>query len=233
MNYMWRIRFLWKRIRQQVQYLFSPAYYEIPIGDIVVKLGCDSPYHAAVAREMSRSPKLGLAREGFIKYPAKLVYDIGGYNGICGISYALAHPESKVVIFEPSVQNYWQIDKNIFLNKVANCEVRVAAIGEKDGVEKFSQGPTGGEGISENGEYVDMLALSSLPHADLIKLDSVGAEVGILRGLNYKPIIRLGVDMSQLKRYGDTEKSLWEEVERHGYKKWFLYKSALEYYVLF
>lgn len=229
----WQIRFVWKRFKQKVHFLFAPAYYEVEVGGIIVKLGCDTPYHAAVAKEMSQNSKLGLARDGFIKYPAKLVFDIGGYNGICGIAYALAHPESMVVIFEPSYENFEQIVRNAQLNGTSNCSVRNAAIGEKDGYMRFSQGPTGGEGLNEKGEEVPVYALSSFPQADLIKLDSVGSEVSILRGLNYKPIIRLGVDMSQLKRYGDSEKSLWEEVERHGYQKWFLYKSALEYYVLF
>lgn len=229
----WYIRFVWKRTKQKVQYLFSPSYYEVEIGDVVVKLGCDSPYHSAVAREMSRNPSISLVREGFVRYPAKLVYDIGGYNGLCGIAYALAHPESKVVIFEPSWDNFEQIVRNAQLNGVANCTIRNAAIGEKDGHMRFSQGPTGGEGLNEQGTEVPIYALSSLPQAELIKLDSVGSEVSILRGLNYKPIIRLGVDMSQLQRYGDSEESLWEEIARHGYQKWFLYKSVLEYYVLF
>lgn len=85
---------------------------------------------------------------------------------------------------------------------------------------KFSQGSNGAEGINAEGEEVDVFTLSELPRSDIVKTDAAGAEPSILRGLNYtsKHIV-LGVDLALVDRYGDSEASLWKEVERLGMEK--------------
>lgn len=232
----WAFRFTYKRLVQWWIYNTRKAdFYEVAVGDVSIKLGFINKYHHSVALGFARggTPESGFF-PGFMNYKAKRIYDIGGYNGIYGLLAAKANPESEVLIFEPAEKNFRQIEHNIKLNGLRNCKVMKAAVTEKDGTVQFSDGTSGGEHIVDSGVEVKAISLSSLPPADLIKIDAEGTEVSILRGLNYKPVIFFELHPLFLARFGETEANFWEQVERLGFKFWFFGdREDQRHYLLF
>lgn len=232
----WAYRFSRKRLIQWWIYKNRKSdFYEVAVGNVKVKLGFVNKYHHSVALGFSQ----GEAQEtvffpGWMHYKAKRIYDIGGYNGIYGLLAAKAHPDSEVVIFEPAEINYRQIKLNIQLNQLRNCTVVQAAVTEKEGVVHFTNGTSGAEHIVDSGTEVKAVSLSSLPPADLIKIDAEGAEVSIMRGLTYKPVIFCELHPVFLDRFGESETTFWQQVDRLGLKSWFFGKREdQQHYLLF
>jgi FkbM family methyltransferase len=185
------------------------------IGGTTVYLGFRTALHNEFAKLQSRGAGENDILERWLGSEANVVYDIGGYNGIYGIAYAKAYPNSKVKIFEPDAINYQQVKDNIRLNGLTNCTVEAVAISDKEGTLQFSQGGRSKEKIVETGgSAVPTFPLSHYPKADLIKIDVEGAEGKVLRGLTYPTTILLELHSpGYLGQYGDSEESIWKRVK--------------------
>jgi FkbM family methyltransferase len=238
-NLLWAVKFLSKRAHYWFAYQFAllrgVSHYSAIVDGVEIKLAFHTPYHHMSARECSRDDierNLLLAWKNF---DAKVIYDIGGMDGIYGLIAAKVHPESQITIFEPDKVNFAHIEENIRINNLQNCTVMLAAVSDFDGTVRFTQGGTSGETISKDrGEEIRCVSLASLPPADLIKLDVEGAEARVISALPQKAVILLEEHTEFLKRQGDTVESLWCEVRKKGLRAWYLGpRAGQKHYLLF
>jgi FkbM family methyltransferase len=196
---------------------FGQPYWEISIDDTTIKLFflTRQHYHFAKA-EHDGEMEHDLLRK-WLSLKGSVIYDIGGYNGIYGLLAAKAHPDAQVTIFEPDRTNARHVEINIRKNNLKNCTCVRAAVTDHDGFVSFSQGGRTKEHIVENGYQVTAYSLTSLPKADLIKLDVEGAEGRVLSRLAYLATILLELhDDAFLLRYGDTQESVLRIIEEKG-----------------
>lgn len=190
--------------------LSGRKYWAVTISDTTVRLGFITSLHHAIAKAEHEGRIEKDILEHWLKIEGRVVYDIGGYNGLYGILYAKKYPQSSVTIFEPDAINYNQILHNIQLNGLTNCMVEKVAISDKEGTLQFSQGGRSKERIVESGgNAVPTFPLSHYPKADLLKIDVEGAEGKVLKGLNYLSNIVLELhNQEMLAQYGDTQEGI-------------------------
>jgi FkbM family methyltransferase len=231
MSWGWAFRYVWKHAKIFLAYWLSIAvfkkYWVTDVSGMPIKMGFVSAKQHQIAKKIHYK---GHEHEIVEWWAAeskkhKVIYDFGGYNGLFGIASAMANPNARVSIFEPDPECSRQIEENIKLNGVTNCELKKVAISDKDGISHFSDsGPSAH--IAESGQEVKTVKLDSLPQADLIKLDVEGIELKALKGgakvLKAKPMILLEDHHKFLPRYGDTEEELFKYVDQLGYKRKYL-----------
>jgi len=217
MDYGWAVRFVWKRSWQRIGYYQSKivgrTYWVNPYG---VKLGFLTPYHHSISHAHSiqnHEPEV-IKQWAEASKSSKLIYDLGGYNGVFGLVSAVVNPKANVVIFEPTKANYDQIKQNIALNKLTNCEARQTAVSNFNGSVEFLMNGTSGDRIGKGGTKVECIRLDSLPKADLIKIDCEGEEGRIIEGadLSHKPTIFL----EHHNWLADPE-AMWKRLASFGY----------------
>jgi FkbM family methyltransferase len=165
-----------------------------------------------------------LAQEGMV------VYDIGANVGFFSVLMArLVGPTGQVFAFEPLPENVRQIQYNARLNEFANIRVDLAAVGDEEGTAAFrvTDFSTTGKlrAIGNVGVQVDeipartrqldgMVFRAEIPAPSLIKMDTEGAEVAILRGAQQilqkaRPILLIEVH--------STNDEVTDILERHNY----------------
>lgn len=241
LDWKWAKRYYSKKVKTYLLFYFSKLlgrkYLSGTVDGIEIKLGFLTPYHHLIAYGFSKGkqePWMMLMWKKAAENK-KVIYDIGGYNGIFGLVAAKANPSATVIIFEPSKINAEHITQNIKLNNLQNCSLRQIAVSDKKGIVSFSSKRTQGtadhitykikgEEINDDKvDSIDMDSLSTVP--DLIKIDAEGAEFSILRGaektLSKKPLILLEVHPHYMEKYGVREEDLWSLL-RNNYGWWFL-----------
>jgi FkbM family methyltransferase len=196
---------------------FGKPFWEVTVAGTTVRLYFYSRLHYLFAKNEAHGDIEPELMQLWLSQKGTLVYDIGGYNGIYGLLYAKANPASKVTIFEPDTINAKHIEKNIEMNQLHNCTCVRAAITDHDGFVSFSQGGRSKEHIVGESGNIKAMSLSSLPHADLIKLDIEGAEGRALSTLSYPTTILLELHSdAYLSRFGDTQASVLQGLEKQG-----------------
>lgn len=159
-------------------------------------------------------------------------YDIGANVGFFTvIASRIVGPAGKIFCFEPLPENYRQIRHNAMLNDFKNIKIVDTALGNLDGEARFwtSAGPTWGKLVS-TGKVPDQLtgeidvpvrrldrvvAESSLPPPDVIKIDVEGAEVDVLLGAT--ETLRHHMPRLLIELHG-TNTSVANVLSEHGYK---------------
>lgn len=220
MDYRWAYRFVKKRLTQHLDYrlsiFFGRRFWNVECEGVKIKLGFLSPYHHSIAKSLSEGKHESVVRKRWTELSKNknVIYDIGGFSGIYGISSALANVNALVVIFEPDPLNATQIRKNIELNGLQNCKVEQVAVSSKKGFITFQADGTSGAHIAEKGITVPTITLSDYPAADLIKIDAEGEESAIVGTINFSkhPTIFL-----EEHNWTDHEK-LWSVLESQGYQ---------------
>ena len=221
----WFFRFTRKRFWQRVG-LFKTRMtgrqcVDVDIDGTRVKLSTLTPYHHSISQHLLHGRyEMEQLSQWLVLLPSKkVIYDVGGFNGIYGLVAALRSPEAQVVIFEPDAANAKEIRNSIGINQLSNCRVEEAAISDHTGRLFFSQGGSTGEHIStaNEGKSVQAYALKDLPHADLMKIDIEGAEAMALRGMDYKATILLEVHPLFLPHFQDSVESLMQMISEKGY----------------
>jgi FkbM family methyltransferase len=226
----WLARYLWKYAKQNTAFItnriFQRTYWNVTEGGVTVKLGFFTPYHQSIAKSQhERAYEIPVMRAWLDEIDGKkVIYDLGGFNGLYGLIAAKKNPSARVVIFEPDHVNAEHIRENIRLNNLSNCTAEEAAVSDYSGTTLFTQGGTSGEHMGGLGAEVRVVALKDLPPADLIKIDVEGAELKVLKGMGYKSTILLEVHPLFLYRSGDTEGDVDEYLKNEGYDVTFIHE---------
>lgn len=178
-------------------------HYETEHG---VKLGFLAPYHHQQARSAGKNliePEfMGIWRLYAMR--SSRIYDIGGFNGIFGLTAAKTNPYATVIIFEPDPINQAHIKKNIALNNLANCTLEPIAIADFNGESTFTFDGTTYSMVGKGKEKIECRTLDSFPPADLLKVDAGNSEATTILGgkkviAEKKPLILMQTHESAIK----------------------------------
>jgi len=134
-----------------------------------------------------------------------VVLDIGAFIGFYTIILSrLCSPQGRVIAFEPIKQLKERILKSAHINNLNNIVVESLAVGAKSGVVDFylHENPGGGFGTSSSAHrpvwkrsiQVEMVTIDEYVDNNLIKIDTEGGEVDVLRSAQdtlrrFRPVI--------------------------------------------
>lgn len=169
--------------------------------------------------------------------PADVVFDIGVNIGWTALNLSRICHEGQVYGFEPDTTNFHSCSKNIGLNPhVANLFLSKVALGDKDAMVKMVVSePTnlggnrvGDSSINTGDADVTMTTLDSffsnhsLSRLDVVKIDTEGYELKVLQGgrftlSKFHPVLFVEVSDGNLRRNGDSARSLIEFLHEIGY----------------
>ena len=167
------------------------------------------------------------------------VIDIGAHIGLVSLPLSsVIASNGSVIAFEPAEANGVYLNEHLKSNKVTNVKVITDLVGDKEleSVEFFeSHDDSGMNTISETGSRrgyeatqkrqitLDNFCKENEINPDLIKIDTEGAEVGILKGATetlrtHKPTIYLSVHPRQIIELGSTVEMLEQLLSDLDYK---------------
>ena len=134
----------------------------------------------------------------------KVVYDIGGYEGIFSLFFAdKIAPRGTVVIFEPNPMNQQRIEENLALNQVRNYRLVKTALGKSAATLELVYDRTLSGAGSLNKDIAarmgsrttlhrisvpvavldQLIETNNLPAPDFVKIDVKGFELEALQGM--------------------------------------------------
>jgi FkbM family methyltransferase len=137
-----------------------------------------------------------------LNFAGKVVFDLGGYQGLLTIFFAKA--ARQVITFEANPANVVRIYENAGLNSFTNVFVRNVAVGNHDGILKLRFDPSMSGAASGDPEIFDQIGSSAhdvrefsvvlttidadirrfhLPEPDFVKIDIEGMELDALEGM--------------------------------------------------
>lgn len=128
---------------------------------------------------------------GFKLQPGWTIVDIGGGIGEYTLYAALAHPDNRVVAFEPTPSSFTLLQENLQMNHVNNVQALQQAVWSEDGEvlidtasaepSQFTSGAQAAGGVAVPAITLQhALQNLELEQVDLLKLDCEGAEYAIL-----------------------------------------------------
>ncbi|GEM_PF-1472369 len=124
-------------------------------------------------------------------YPPHSIIDCGGNIGIATLFFKYLYPDSTIIVFEPSEENFQILKQNIEGNHLKNVKMVRAALSDREGSISFwdnPQKPGGSTSMSSvatskgRGKFVEVevpsLKLSSYisDRVDILKMDIEGGE---------------------------------------------------------
>jgi len=126
-----------------------------------------------------------------------IILDIGANVGGFAVWASYRWPNAQIHCYEPVANTFNLLKINTEYNK--NILIYNVAVGKQDGKRFIFYGKNNigeasfikGEEQQDNGEEVSVIAASSLPKADIVKIDTEGAETEILSALKIKPDVFL------------------------------------------
>jgi FkbM family methyltransferase len=123
--------------------------------------------------------------------PGDVFYDVGANVGYYSLlASVLVGDEGLVLAFEPSRRNLTYLHQNLQINDIANVKVMEFAVGERSGHVRFHEETNGRMSHQDaSGEIEvplisldDWIANSGTSPPNILKIDVVGSEMGVLRG---------------------------------------------------
>ena len=169
--------------------------------------------------------------------PGKVFVDAGANFGIFTvIASKLVGETGKVLAFEPAVETYPILDRNVEINKLSNVKVFHAAISDKSGTARFyhiDNAPNsyslGGDAEGTTFEEVSMVTLEEvfrsegLERLDLMKMDVEGAEELVLYGSKslieqMRPQIIFEISLHGAQRLGLAQDGAWSLLKEWHYE---------------
>jgi len=170
--------------------------------------------------------------------PGMVVVDGGANYGIYSVAAArLVGPAGIVLSFEPGLESFYVLRRNIELNCLQNIRAFRAALADKDGqacLYHSRRGPNSfslaqPESASRGSETVDTRTLKSVllqegaKQVGLIKLDVEGAEEPALKGAlalisASRPSVIFEINPEAAMRLGFKPFGAWELLDKEGYR---------------
>lgn len=167
--------------------------------------------------------------------PGDTVLDIGANIGLTALRMSAVLGNGKVYAFEPDPQNYGRFQAHIRSAKVPNVEGFQCALGSEEGVGNLCNDEPRNRGCvwidTVDAERTSSVRVTTvdrfckrqgLSRVDLIKIDTEGAELAVLRGAGkviekWKPRLFVEVDDHNLRRAGCSSAALWGFLVDMGY----------------
>ena len=190
--------------------------------------------------------------EAILEKDHPVMLDIGANIGLISLAVTSRVPQAVIYAFEPGpiqaalLKN--TIEKNGLHNKVTLLPV---ALGEKDGVMTFHthlSRDISKDGFMDTGRgeatkpiEVEVMTVDRWwkeqkePHIDVVKIDTEGAELWVLRGATemirtIKPVIFFEMELSNLKAYPYTQEDIMHWFEAQGYKLYTLQEEECHFF---
>jgi len=174
--------------------------------------------------------------------PNPIFLDVGANIGLVSLSIASRCPTAKIYAFEPGESQQKFLEKNVLSNGLADrIVVNCFAAGEKDGKAQFSSHHPdfgsndgffdthrAGRSFSTKTVEVEVKKLDTWwnekgrPQVDVIKIDTEGAELLVLRGASRliercHPVLFLEISPLNLKVYPYTHFDILKFLENNSY----------------
>ncbi len=169
--------------------------------------------------------------------PGKVFLDVGANLGIYTlVASRIVGETGRVIAFEPSVQSFPGLQRNIALNRLTNVTALRAALSEKTGTAYLYHAPDpvgnslcgdptwGGEAEEVPLETLDHVAEQTcLGRVDVIKIDAEGAEELVLRGGRkvlalMRPVIIFEINPEACTRLGLSPNGTRDLLADFGYE---------------
>jgi FkbM family methyltransferase len=162
------------------------------------------------------------------------IFDVGANIGI--ISVSAAERSKQVISIEPDKTNFARLTENLGLNNITNVTTLNIGLGSRKEVKKLYKVVESNPGMNRiiDGELdlpyneiqietLDSIAQTlNISKIDVIKIDTEGYEMNILKGSNYcidkfKPAMMLEVDNSLLQAQSSSAVELLSFIKEKGY----------------
>jgi FkbM family methyltransferase len=188
-------------------------------------------------------PELAYLEE--VLSPGKVFFDVGANIGIYTlVASRIVGEAGRVVAFEPSIQSFPGLQRNVNLNGLTNVTAFRTALSEKSGKACLYQAPDpvansvcGDPGWRAGTEQITLETLdrvteqTSIQHVDVIKIDAEGAEELVLRGAKkvltaMRPVVIFEVNPEACARFGLSPYGARELLENLGYEFRILHNSG-------
>jgi len=129
--------------------------------------------------------------------PSPVILDIGGNIGGFSLWANKRWANSKIYSYEPIKNNFNLLKENT--KSIDNIVISNVAIGSKTETRRMHYGAhnigecsfINGDEQVEEGEEVSVMSASLLPNANIVKIDTEGAEIEILENMLIKPDVYL------------------------------------------
>lgn len=159
------------------------------------------------------------------KSPDQIFLDIGANIGLVSVYVAAKLPQATIHAFEPGSTQRGFLQRTVSQNKIDNIKVHHQALGDKIGEATFyvhNPKQAALDGLQDTGRrgqtkavMVPMITLDTwwqaigMPKVSVIKIDTEGAELLVLRGgknfiTEVKPVIFLEIEPANLQAYPYT-----------------------------
>jgi FkbM family methyltransferase len=163
--------------------------------------------------------------------PHSVVFDVGANFGYYSLLLAAEKDASQVFAFEPEVETFARLQKNIALNHLEKV-VKGVRIGLSDVRESahlsIEQGNSGASFIGSAGQTIQLETLdgfcstNSIEQIDFLKIDVEGHEMHVLTGgteilSRCKPLILIEINPNALERSGSSAIELQMKLRQMGY----------------
>ncbi len=188
-------------------------------------------------------PELAYLEE--VLSPGKVFFDVGANIGIYTlVASRIVGETGRVVAFEPSIQSFPGLQRNVALNSLTNVIAFRAALSDKRGTARLCHAPDpvgnsvcgdpvwGAEAEEITVETLDrMIEQACVQHVDVIKIDTEGAEELVLRGAKkilaeMRPVVIFEVNPEACARFGLSPNGVRELLESLGYEFRVLHRNG-------
>ena len=192
-------------------------------------------------------PRSNTLEENFLlRLPlkGKIIFDIGGFVGICTLFFARAVTgRGKVFTFEPNPQNYKEIITNLKINNIKNVKVLNIGVSSRKGKKRLLYNPRESargtydekikKNMKKNFKNVKEISISvdtidnlinkgQIERPDFVKIDVEGAEMDVLEGMietvsKYKPELFIEIHGANLEQKKSIARNLLNYMTQNNY----------------